>query len=137
MAPNGADNVDNANENSPVSAGISWTPINDANTFVYTNIAEPDSLDPAIDYEAGGNEVLQNVYETLVWYNGDSATDLVPLLATEVPTIANGRISPDGTMYNFTLRKGIKFHDGTDLTTADVLYSMQRMAALDEPGNPG
>jgi len=111
--------------------------VKNPDTIIYATIGEPDTLDPAIDYEQSGGEVLQNVYETLVWYDRESAEDLVPLLATELPTFENGRISPDGMMYNFTLRSGVTFHDGTDLTTEDVVYSIQRIARLDSPITPG
>lgn len=121
-----------------LKAESGWTgAVKNPDTIIYATIGEPDTLDPAIDYEQSGGEVLQNVYETLVWYEGDSAENLVPMLATEVPTFENGRISPDGLMYNFTLRSGITFHDGTDLTTEDVVYSIQRVARLDSPITPG
>ena len=53
----------------------------DPNTFVSVCIGEPDLLDPALDYETAGSEVNQNVYETLVWYKKESATEFVDLLA--------------------------------------------------------
>jgi peptide/nickel transport system substrate-binding protein len=111
--------------------------VKNPDTFIMATIGEPDTLDPALDYESAGGEILQNVYETLVFYHTDSAINLDPLLATSVPTIANGGISGNGTWYNFTLRHGVTFHDGTALTTADVLYSIQRMCALDSPVTPG
>lgn len=118
---------------------ITTTPggVKNPDTFIQATIGEPDTLDPAIDYETAGGEVLQNVYETLVFYHLDSAVNLDPMLATSVPTIANGGISANGTWYNFTLRHGVTFHDGTALTTADVLYSIQRMCALSDPTTPG
>ena len=33
---------------------------------------DPDTLDPALDYETAGGEIVQNIYETLVFYNGKS-----------------------------------------------------------------
>src|SRR5215831_9540661 len=36
-------------------------------------------------------------------------------------------VSPDGRSWNFTVRKGVKFHDGTDLTVADVLWTLQHI----------
>ena len=42
----------------------------DPTTFVTVSFGEPDLLDPALDYETAGGEVLQNVYETLVTYSG-------------------------------------------------------------------
>lgn len=53
----------------------------DPTTFTYVTFGEPDSLDPAFDYETAGGEILQNVYETLVTYDGNYESKLVPLLA--------------------------------------------------------
>ena len=105
-------------------------------TYVVVTIGEPDTLDPAIDYETAGGEILQNVYETLVWYNGSSATQLVPLLATEVPSIENGGISQDGMNYTFHLRQNVHFHDGNLMTSADVKYSIQRLLMINDPSGP-
>jgi peptide/nickel transport system substrate-binding protein len=104
--------------------------------FVYATIGEPFCLDPAVDYETAGGQVLQNVYENLIWYNGNSASDLVPVLATEVPTIANGLISADGLSYTFDLRSGVTFHDGTAMTADDVVYSIQRVLRIHDQGGP-
>ncbi|MDW5563703.1 MAG: ABC transporter substrate-binding protein [Methanomassiliicoccus sp.] len=95
-----------------------------------------DSLDPAVDYETFGGEILQNVYETLVWYNGSSSSELIPLLATEVPTVANGGISADGLTYIFTIRDGVTFSDGTVLKASDVEYSFDRAFLLNDPASP-
>lgn len=105
-------------------------------TYVMVTIGEPDTLDPAIDYETAGGEILQNVYETLVWYNGSSATQLVPLLATEVPSIENGGISSDGMNYTFHLRQNVHFHDGNLMTSSDVKYSIQRLLMINDPSGP-
>jgi len=92
----------------------------DPNTFVSVSIGEPDVLDPALDYETAGSEVNQNVYETLVWYKKESATDFVDMLAE------SHTISADCKTYTFKIRKGVKFHDGSALTPTDVAYSLQR-----------
>ena len=105
-------------------------------TFVMVTIGEPDTLDPAVDYETAGGEILQNVYETLVWYDGSSAANLTALLATEVPTVANGGISADGMNYTFHLKQNVKFHDGNIMTSADVKYSIQRLLMINDPDGP-
>jgi peptide/nickel transport system substrate-binding protein len=92
----------------------------DPNTFVYTTFGEPETFDPALDYETAGGGVIQNVYESLVTYNKDQASDFVPSLATE------WTISDDGTVYTFNIREGVTFHNGADLTPSDVAYSIQR-----------
>ena len=107
--------------------------------FTEVTIGEPQFLDPAVDYETAGGEVLQNVYETLIWYQQgtESVTVLVPRLATVVPSIANGGISADGKNYTFTLRTGVQFHSGgTNMTADDVVYSIQRVLAIHDPDGP-
>lgn len=110
--------------------------IKNPDAFIMVSIGEPDYLDPAIDYETAGGEVSMNVYETLVWYDRESATDLIPVLATEVPTIENGLVSDDGMNYTFNIRDGVTFHDGTDMTAEDVVYSVQRAIRMHDIHGP-
>lgn len=81
-----------------------------------------DSLDPHKAVAAGTSEVLFNIFEGLVkpTENGD----LVPAVASEY------NISDDGTIYTFTLRDGIKFHNGDLVTVEDIVYSIKRSAGL-------
>ena len=106
------------------------------NTFTEATIGEPQTLDPAWDYETSGGEVLQNTYQTLVFYNGSSTSSLIPVLATQVPTVANGGISLDGKNYTFTIRQGVKFQDGNVMTTTDVVYSFDRQLLMNSPEGP-
>jgi peptide/nickel transport system substrate-binding protein len=50
-------------------------------TLIVEDIGEPQYLDPAVDYETVGAEIITNVYETLVWYNGTNSSQIVPWLA--------------------------------------------------------
>ena len=72
------------------------------------------------------SEIIQNTYDFLVFDNKGSDTQLVPMLATEVPSLANGDISADGMTYTFKIRPGVKFHNGDPLTAHDVAYTFQR-----------
>ncbi len=92
----------------------------DPTTFVDAGIGEPETLDPALAYETSGGEIIQNVYETLVFYDGEATDKFVPMLAE------SWEISDDGAVYTFKIRSGVKFHDGADLTPSDVAYSYQR-----------
>jgi peptide/nickel transport system substrate-binding protein len=93
----------------------------DPSTMVSVSIGENiDSLDPAWNYESDGDAVILNVYDQLVTYKGPSALEFVPSLAT------GWTVSDDGMTYTFDIRKGVKFHDGADLTPEDVAYSLQR-----------
>jgi len=93
----------------------------DPTTFVEVTIGDADTLDPALAYDTASGEVIQNVYETLVFYDGNATDKFVPMLAEEMPTI-----SEDGKTYTFKMRQGVKFHEGGDLTPSDVAYSFWR-----------
>lgn len=101
--------------------------------FVHAADEEPSSLDPA-QVEAGeyGEAVILQVYDRLVEFSPEGP-DLVPGLATEVPTDDNGGISADGLTYTFNIREGISFHDGSPLTADDVLFSWERAMTMDLP----
>jgi ABC-type transport system substrate-binding protein len=90
-------------------------------TFTYATIGDADTLDPALAYDTASGEVLQNVYSTLIFYDGDKPGTFVPELASEMPTV-----SADGKSYTFTLRDGVKFQNGDTLTPEDVAYSFER-----------
>jgi ABC-type transport system substrate-binding protein len=92
----------------------------DPEVFTVMTTGSPDTLDPALSYDTASGEIIQNVYETLVFYDGESTSEFVPQLATE------WTVSDDGTVWTFTIREGVKFHEGGDLTASDVAYSYQR-----------
>ena len=119
-----------------ILVGKAATGAKNPDRFIMATIGEPEYVDPAVDYETAGGEVLQNVYETLVFYDGESASELTPVLATEVPTIENGGISEDGLTYTFHLREGVKFHDGTEMTSSDVYYSFGRLLIINDGWGP-
>jgi peptide/nickel transport system substrate-binding protein len=108
----------------------------DTNGFVMASIEEPQSLDPAFDYESAGAEVLQNVYEPLIGYDRSDVSTLVPLLCTQVPTLSNGRVTSDGLNYTYTIRSGVKFHNGAVMTAEDVEYSLERVLMMNDPQSP-
>lgn len=81
---------------------------------------EPESLDPAYDYESAGGEILQNVYETLVYYEGTDVTKPVGVLAK------SWDVSEDGLTYTFYLKENVTFHDGTAFNASAVKYSFDR-----------
>ncbi|HSG41863.1 MAG TPA: ABC transporter substrate-binding protein, partial [Anaerolineales bacterium] len=92
----------------------------DPTTFVQVVFGEPETLDPALAYDTASNAVIQNVYESLVFYDGVHTDKFVPMLAE------SWEISDDGTVYTFKIRSDVKFHEGQDLTAEDVAYSFQR-----------
>lgn len=99
-------------------------------TIVNMEAGEPESLDPAYDYETAGAEILQNVYENLVFYQGSDITKPVGQLAKD------WSVSGDALTYTFYLRSNVTFHDGTPFNASAVNYSYYRAAimALDPVG---
>lgn len=87
-----------------------------------------DSLDPHKAVAAGTKEVLFNIFEGLV--KPDKDGNLVPAVASDY------KISKDGMTYTFTLREGVKFHNGMLVTVDDVIYSLKRAAGLLTPSDP-
>ena len=89
-------------------------------TLVFGRGGDSVGLDPA--YETDGNSfmICDNVFEALVAY-ADESTVLEPGLAE------SWEISDDGKTYTFHLRKGVKFHDGTDFDANAVVFSIGRM----------
>jgi ABC-type transport system substrate-binding protein len=103
-----------------VYQSISKTGSADPTTFTSVTTGDAITLDPATSYDTASCEVIQNVYETLVFYDGEATDKFVPQLATEWTT------SDDGTVWTFQIRDGVTFHDGAELTASDVAYSFQR-----------
>lgn len=85
------------------------------------------SLDPYEVTEAGVREILFNVYEGLV--KADAKGDYVPAVAQEVTA------AEDGMSYTFFLREDVRFHDGTAVTTEDVIASFT--ACQEKAVDPG
>jgi peptide/nickel transport system substrate-binding protein len=110
--------------------------VKNPDTFVLADYRTVESIDPARSYDVAGSMRLWNLYETLIFFDGSSTENYVPLLAAEVPTVENGGIARDGKTYAFTIRKGVKFHEGGELTAEDVVYSLKRNMIMDPDGGP-
>ena len=78
----------------------------------------PDSIDPHFTATGTHAEALKHVFDTLVW-SGDGL-ELEPRLAE------SWRAVNDST-WEFKLRRGVKFHDGSDFTAQDVKFSIDRI----------
>ncbi len=86
----------------------------------------PDSIDPHFTATGTHAEALKHVFDTLVW-SGDGL-ELEPRLAESWRAI-------NDTTWEFKLRRGVKFHDGSDFTAADVKFSIERIPVVAGP-NP-
>ncbi len=80
------------------------------------------TLDPSAE-NSNGIYILQNVYETLTRYNSET-NEVEPWLATEWSK------NEDGTVWEFKIREGVTFHDGTALNAAAVKKSIDRTIGL-------
>ena len=85
---------------------------------------EPNTLDPAVNYDYNGAPFLGMVYETLVRAVGEKEPEIVPGLAE------SWEMSPDGLVYTFKLKKDAKFHDGSPVNAEAVKFSFERLLKL-------
>ncbi len=91
---------------------------------------EPWSLDPALDYDVAGAALIGQVYESLLAYKREKADEFAPLLATQ------WTVSPDERTYTFTLRPGVRFHNGAALDAEDVAFTFWRGMLIGGPDSP-
>ncbi len=110
-------------------AGCARAPVT-GGAFVIAQQWEPQSLNPALENGTSSTEWSMLVFSYLVKY--DDRGRLVPDIATDVPTLRNGGISPDGKTIIYRIRKGIRFADGVSLTAADCAWSIE---AINNPRN--
>lgn len=101
-------------------------------SYAYTEVHDhgPQLLDPILAWDAGSRTVIRNVMETLVYPHPIEGDGYVPLLAT------GWRISNNGRTYTFSIRRGVRFSNGNELTATDVSYSLQRLLLASPPGGP-
>jgi len=92
----------------------------------------PDYMDPALYYTVAAYQLDNYVWTGLVGYKhvaGPDGATLVPYLAESMP-----KISADGKTYDFTLRKGLKYSDGSPVKASDFRYTIERDFKMDSPG---
>ena len=96
-------------------------------TLVVDKANELQSVDPAFDYEYSGWEVIANLYDTLITYNKTDSSKYMGVLATDWSS------SPDGLVYTFKLRQGVKFSNGDPFDANAVQYSFNRVLKMNQP----
>ena len=94
-----------------------------ASRFVFANESDYDTVDPHAAFDVGRVAVRLNVYDGLMRWQKNPAV-LEPWVAE------SHTISPDGLTYTFKLRRGVKFHDGSEVKAQDVVYSLDRILAV-------
>ena len=103
-----------------IASGVS------AQTLTIGVRAGPESIDPHFTATGTHAEALKHVFDTLVWSGDDLGLE---------PRLAESWRAVNDTTWEFKLRKGVKFHDGSDFTAADVKFSIERIPAVSGP-NP-
>ena len=83
--------------------------------------SEPGSLDWILDYDPDSNTVLANVTESLL--------QMSPALPRSNPALAESYTQPDPLTWDFHIPPGCQFHDGSELTADDVVYSLTAESA--------
>lgn len=92
-----------------------------AQQFTLGLSSPPTSMDPQFYNLIPNNNVAAHVFETLVKMDVNGAP---------VPALAESWKMIDATTWEFKLRRGVKFHDGSELTAEDVLWSLDRPATI-------
>ncbi len=112
-------------------------------TLTLVGAGDVDYLDPALAYHTATRGIVRGYTRQLVGCvasrNREEAGKIVADLATEVPTVANGRISADGTQYRFTLTEGLRWNTPwgiRPLVAGDIVRGIKRLAhpVVSSPG---
>ncbi len=98
-------------------------------TFLFSAGSNIHTLDPHFAYDTLSTAACRLLYDGLLDYDYDGK--MVPSLAAALPEVSN-----QGRVFRFTLREGILFHNGRELTAEDVSWSMHRLLSA-ETGSPG
>src|SRR5688500_13413753 len=86
---------------------------------------EPPAMDPQYASWDGSIAILTQLFTPLLSF--DERLQVVPAVAREVPSTANGGISSDSKTYTFKLRDDVKWSDGRPLTAKDFEYGVRRL----------
>ncbi|MHB1798490.1 MAG: ABC transporter substrate-binding protein [Vulcanimicrobiaceae bacterium] len=109
-----------ATENAVRGGRHAWTV---PHVLRFADVADPDRLNPYLSEMDITYDLSSMIFSYLVVANDRGR--LVGDLATEVPTLADGGISPDGKTYVYHLRRGVKWQDGAPFTSRDVKFSWE------------
>ena len=92
----------------------------------YASAEDIQGLDP-LTHGTGTESFLGSLTQAYLIKTDTKGNATVPELATEVPTQANGGISPDGLTITWHIRKGVKWSDGVPFDGDDVVFSTQQV----------
>ena len=103
-----------------ISFGAQAEDIKQGGSMIVTYKDDVSTLDPAIGYDWQNWSMIKSIFDGLMDYE-PGTTNLRPEIAESYT------ISDDGKSFTFKLRKGVKFHNGRELTADDVKYSIERV----------
>ena len=116
-----------------LAASLLAAPAAMAKTLVYCSEGSPENFTPALNTTGTSFDAARPVYDKLTQFTRGS-TQVEPGLAE------SWTVSPDGKIFTFKLRKGVKFHSGVngfkpsrDFNADDVLFSIERQWKADHP----
>jgi len=104
-------------------------PLKQGGEMIVTYKDDISTLDPAIGYDWQNWSMIKSLFNGLMDYK-PGTTELIPDLAESYT------VSDDGLTYTFKLRRGVKFHNGRELTSEDIKYSIER-SVNPETQSPG
>ncbi len=103
-----------------ISFGAQAADIKQGGSMIVTYKDDVSTLDPAIGYDWQNWSMIKSLFDGLMDYE-PGTTNLRKEIAEDYT------ISEDGKTFTFKLRKGVKFHNGRELTADDVKYSIERV----------
>ncbi len=113
------------------AAGASLSGALDPNTIIYVSDEDPKHLDPIYTTDIYEGQCNALMYDNLVHFETGEKVKIRPGLAE------SWEISEDGKTYTLHLRKGVRFHDGSEFTAEDVKYTFERLfSPFNEPVSP-
>ncbi|MEW1687731.1 ABC transporter substrate-binding protein [Streptomyces sp. NPDC091265] len=122
---------EDSSKGSDGSSGAAGAPKKGGTLTVLNSVPQED-FDPARLYTSGGGNVPSLVFRTLTTRNredGAAGSKVVPDLATDL-----GRPSKNATVWTYTLKDGLKYEDGSAITSADIKYGIERSFAAELSG---
>lgn len=92
--------------------------------IITAHMQEPVQYNPLLYVNRGTENGPEAAMFDALWDMNDKG-QFVPNLATEIPTIENGRVSPDGKIWKIELKRGVKWHDGQPFSAKDVGFTYE------------
>ncbi len=105
------------------------TPVEEGSSLAVCLSSEPDTLDPALNSAVDGATMIAHLFSGLAKWAQDSNGNLV-IAPDAAKELVEGVVNADGTVtYTYTLRDGLKWSDGQDVTAGDFAFAWQRAAS--------